>query len=70
MADGRLASVGRDRTMKIWTGEGKPVSSTPVETDLLTKVTASFDSKIAVAGDYQGRVLLWDGKQVAPVSVH
>jgi WD40 repeat protein len=70
MADGRLASVGRDRTMKIWTGEGKPVSSTPVESDLLTKVTASFDSKITVAGDYQGRVLLWDGKQVAPATVH
>jgi hypothetical protein len=70
MADGRLTSVGRDRTMKIWTGEGKPVSSTPVESEMLTKVTASFDSKWALAGDYKGRVLLWDGKQVATVSVH
>jgi hypothetical protein len=70
MPDGRLASVGRDRTIKIWTGEGKPVSSSPVESDLLTKVTASFDSKVAVAGDYRGRVLLWDGKQVSPVTVH
>ena len=64
MADGRLASVGRDRTMKIWTGEGKPVSSTPVESDLLTKVTSSFDSKVTIAGDYKGHILLWDGKQV------
>jgi WD40 repeat protein len=71
MADGRLTSVGRDKTMKIWTGEGKPVSSTPAEDALLTKVTASFDSKLAVAGDYLGRVLLWDGgKQVSPVAVH
>jgi WD40 repeat protein len=70
MTDGRLTSVGRDRTMKIWTGDGKPVSSTPVESALLIKVTASFDSKLTVAGDYQGRVLLWDGKQVAPVTVH
>jgi hypothetical protein len=68
MPDGRLASVGRDRTIKIWTGEGKPVSSTPVEADLLTKVTASFDSKLTVAGDYKGRILLWDGKQVTAVS--
>lgn len=68
MADGRLASVGRDQIMKIWTGEGKPVSSSPVETGLLTKVTASFDSKITIAGDYKGRVLLWDGgKQVKPL---
>ena len=70
MADGRLASIGRDRTMKIWTVEGKPVSATPVEADLLTKVTASFDSKFAVAGDYKGKVLLWDGKQVLSISVH
>jgi WD40 repeat protein len=70
MADGRLASVGRDRTMKIWTSEGKPVSSSPVEADLLTKVTVSFDSKITVAGDYRGRVLLWDGKLVTPAIVH
>jgi hypothetical protein len=67
MADGRLASVGRDQTMKVWTGEGKPVSSSPAEAGLLTKVTASFDSKIAIAGDYKGRVLLWDGKQVKPL---
>lgn len=64
LPDGRLTSVGRDRTMKVWTGEGKPVSTTPVEPDLLTKVTASFDSKTTIAGDYKGRLLFWDGKQV------
>jgi WD40 repeat protein len=67
MSDGRLASVGRDQTMKIWTGEGKPVTSSPAETSLLTKVTASFDSKVTIAGDYKGRVLFWDGKQVKPL---
>jgi Planctomycete cytochrome C/WD domain, G-beta repeat len=61
MPDGRLASVARNRTIKIWTSEGKPVSSSPVETDLLTKVTASYDSKVTIAGDYKGRILLWDG---------
>jgi hypothetical protein len=69
MADGRLASVGRDRTMKIWTGEGKPVASTPVENDLLTKVTSSFDSKLTIAGDYQGKIWLFDGKKTVAAKV-
>jgi WD40 repeat protein len=69
MADGRLVSVGRDKTMKVWTGEGKPAGASPVADALLTKVTASFDSKITIAGDYQGRIWLWDGKQVTKASV-
>jgi DNA-binding beta-propeller fold protein YncE len=69
MADGRLASVGRDRTMKIWTGDGKPVSASPAENDLLTKVTASYDSKVAIAGDYSGKLWFFDGKKAVSVKV-
>jgi hypothetical protein len=34
---------------------------------LLTKVVACYDSKLAIAGDYRGRILLWDGKLSATV---
>ena len=63
MSDGRVVSVGRDKMIRIWGSDGKAKSSsTPAET-MLTKVAASFDSKLTIAGDYSGRVMLWDGKQ-------
>jgi hypothetical protein len=34
---------------------------------LLTKVVARYDSKLAIAGDYKGRILLWDGKLSATI---
>jgi WD40 repeat protein len=64
MADGRLASVGRDKTIKLWSLDGKPAGAAPASDSLLTKVAASWDSKLAIAGDYKGQVVVWDGKQV------
>jgi hypothetical protein len=67
-SDGRLLSVGRDSTIRVWTMDGKPAgASTPADA-LLTKVAASYDGKLAIAGDYQGRILIWDGRQSSAVS--
>jgi WD40 repeat protein len=63
MPDGRLATVGRDRIIHIFTTDGKPQSASAPCESLLTKVAASFDSKLAIAGDYDGRVVLWNGKE-------
>ena len=63
MPDGRLATVGRDRTIRIWSSEGKPKGAAAPGDALLTKVAAAFDGKLTIAGDYNGRVLLWDGKK-------
>jgi WD40 repeat protein len=63
MNDGRLVTIGRDKCIHLWTTDGKPVSATQPADALLTKVTASWDSKLLIAGDYLGNLTLWDGKQ-------
>lgn len=62
VSDGRLVTVGRDRIIHLWTTEGKAIAATPPCDALLTKVTASFDGKLFVAGDYEGHLKFWDGK--------
>jgi WD40 repeat protein len=61
--DGRLVSVGRDSTIRVWGVDGKPKGASSAYTSLLTKVTASSDGKLVLAGDALGRVYVWDGKQ-------
>jgi hypothetical protein len=63
-SDGRLVSVGRDRTIRLWASDGKPIAASAVQPALLTKVAASFNGKMLIAGDYEGKLLLWDGKQI------
>jgi len=67
--DGRLASVGRDNSIRIWSADGKAKSASQPSDTLLTKVAVSFDGRLAVAGDYQGRLLLWDGQKARTLSV-
>jgi WD40 repeat protein len=61
--DGRLVSVGRDSTIRVWGVDGKPMGASSAFNSLLTKVAASSDGKLVVAGDALGRVYVWDGKQ-------
>jgi dipeptidyl aminopeptidase/acylaminoacyl peptidase len=67
MPDGRLLSVGRDRALRVWTSDGKPKGAAPPADFLLTKVAGAWDAKLAIAGDYEGRLILWDGQK--PVTV-
>jgi len=59
--DGRLVSVGRDSTVRIWGADGKAKGASPAADALLTKVAASSDGKLAIAGDYQGRLMVCSG---------
>jgi WD40 repeat protein len=63
--DGRIVSTGRDSTIRLWTADGKPAGASPKCDALLTKVAASFDGELFVAGDFRGRLQLWDGKQMS-----
>jgi WD40 repeat protein len=65
MPDGRLVTIGRDKSIHLWTSDGKPLSATTPSDALLTKVTATYDSKLYIAGDYEGRLTFWDGKQTS-----
>jgi WD40 repeat protein len=66
--DGRLATTGRDRTSKIWDGDGKLLKDFPALPDLGLKVAWTHDGKRMLAGDWSGQVRLWeaaDAKEVA-----
>jgi WD40 repeat protein len=67
-SDGRLMSVGRDSTIRVWGMDGKQKGAGTPAAALLTKVAASPDGKLAIAGDFQGHIFLWDGKQTLPLT--
>lgn len=60
--DGTLASVGRDNVLRIWSADGKPKGASRPATSLLTRVAAASDGKLFVAGDFDGKLLFFDGK--------
>jgi hypothetical protein len=60
--DGTLASIGRDSTVRLWTIDGKTKIASPPAASLLTKVAAAFDGKLFVAGDFEGKLVVFDGK--------
>jgi WD40 repeat protein len=66
--DGRIVSVGRDSTIRIWGVDGKAKGASSAYPSLLTKVAASSDGKLVIAGDAGGRVYVWDGKQSRTVT--
>ena len=68
--DGRIASVGRDSVIRIWSADGKAKSASPPGEALLTKVAVSYDGKLAIAGDYQGQIVLWDGQKAHTLPAH
>ncbi len=70
MPDGRLVSVARDSKIRFWSSDGKPQGASVAFDPLLTKVAARNDGKLAVAGDYKGRIVLWDGRASAAISPH
>lgn len=68
MQDGRLATIGRDRIVHLWTTLGKPQSASKQFPQMLTRLTASSDGKLVILGDAQGEITVYDGKQPQPLS--
>jgi hypothetical protein len=60
-SDGRIVSVGRDSAIRAWSADGKARGASAANDALLTKVAASSDGKLTIAGDYNGKVIAWDG---------
>ncbi len=63
LTDGRLVTIGRDRIIHIFTTDGKPQSASAVFDRMLTKVAGTSVANLVVVGDYDGRLILWDGHQ-------
>jgi len=57
--DGNVVSSGRDGFVRVWDINGKKLSESKGQTDLVTKVAALFDSKTVVSGDWTGQVKMW-----------
>jgi WD40 repeat protein len=60
-ANGLICSVGRDSTYRLWSADGKPQGASKPQDVELTRIAVSSDSKVVIAGDYQGRILIWGG---------
>lgn len=57
--DGRLVSTGRDRTTKLWDGNGGQQRAFEPFPDLGLRVAISHDGSRVIAGDWSGQVRVW-----------
>ncbi|MEM6278908.1 MAG: c-type cytochrome domain-containing protein [Verrucomicrobiota bacterium] len=58
--DGRIASVGRDKKVKIWQADGKELRSINASDDIVLSVAFSHDNKRVFTGDWHGAIKVWD----------
>ncbi len=71
--DGRLISAGRDRTAKLWDGNGTAQRTFEAFPDLALKAVLTHDGKRAIAGDWTGQIVVWntaDGKRLGTLSAN
>lgn len=54
--DGRLASVGRDRTPKLWDQSGRQLAALEATGDAALRVAFSHDGQRVISGDWNGEV--------------
>ena len=58
--DGRIATAGRDNTVKLWNGDGAAVKTFPGFTEAALRCTFTHDGAKIVGGDWLGNVHVWD----------
>ena len=69
--NGNIASVGRDKALKIWKGDGTAIRTIPASDDIVMSVAFSQDSKRVFSGDWTGKIKVWnaeDGKELASIA--
>jgi len=54
--DGKIVSSGNDGIVRIWDVNGTKLSESASQGDLVTKVVALHDSKVAVSANWQGEI--------------
>ncbi|MGY8769684.1 MAG: c-type cytochrome domain-containing protein [Pirellulales bacterium] len=65
--DGRMATAGRDKLVKIFDTEGKELKKFPAFADLALKSAFTHDGKRVVGGDWTGKVVLWNAEDAKPI---
>ena len=58
--NGNLVSVGRDKTLKIWQGDGKQLKSIAASSDVVLSVAISHDTARVFSGDIFGNIKVWN----------
>lgn len=66
--DGRIVSCGRDRTVKLWDGNGAAQKSFGPLADLALECAISHDGLRVAGGDWAGNVALWNVADAKPVA--
>ncbi len=57
--DGNIVSTGRDNIVRTWDINGKKLTESKGQPNLLTNVVALYDNKTVVSGDFEGVAKLW-----------
>lgn len=71
--DGRIVTCGRDRLTKIWDQAGKQLRALPAFTDIVGSVTICDETNRVIAGDWSGKIKVWnaaDGKDVGELTAN
>jgi WD40 repeat protein len=69
--ENQIATVGRDRTAKLWNGDGAAVRTFEAFPDLALKVAYCDTTKRVIAGDWTGLIRVWnaaDGKRLGEIT--
>ena len=65
--DGLIVTGGRDRLVRVWDQNGKLVHQYEAMTDQVTSVAYCSEKNRVIAGDWQGKVHVWDKPNAKPV---
>ncbi|PAW64271.1 MAG: hypothetical protein B9S36_02850 [Verrucomicrobiia bacterium Tous-C2TDCM] len=60
--NGNLVTVGRDKTVKLWKGDGTAIKTINASEDVVLSAAYSEDSKRVFSGDIFGNIKAWDAE--------
>lgn len=66
--NGTIATVGRDKNLKIWKGDGTAIKTIPASDDVVLSVAFSEDSKRVFTGDVYGVIKGWNVESGAEIA--
>jgi len=71
--DGEIVTAGRDKTVKLWKGDGAAIRTFEAFADLALVVAYCDETKRVIGGDWTGLVRVWnaaDGKRLGELSTN